>query len=34
VLPATRGMWRRVFTAVIVTLIAAIGISRITTERP
>ena len=28
-LPATRGMWRRVFTAVIVTLIAAIGISRL-----
>jgi undecaprenyl-diphosphatase len=28
-LPVTRGMWRRVFTAVIVTLIAAIGISRI-----
>ena len=28
-LPATRGMWRRVFTAAIVTLIAAIGISRI-----
>jgi undecaprenyl-diphosphatase len=28
-LPATRGMWRRVFTAVIITLIAAIGISRL-----
>ncbi|HEX8006058.1 MAG TPA: phosphatase PAP2 family protein, partial [Trebonia sp.] len=28
-LPATRGTWRRVFTAVIVTLIAAIGISRL-----
>jgi undecaprenyl-diphosphatase len=28
-LPAARGMWRRVFTAVIVTLIAAIGISRL-----
>ncbi len=28
-LPATRGTWRRVFTAVVVTLIAAIGISRI-----
>src|SRR5580692_362940 len=28
-LPATRGMWRRVFTAVTVTLIAAIGISRL-----
>ena len=28
-LPATRGMWRRVFTAVIVTLVAAIGISRL-----
>ena len=28
-LPATRGMWRWVFTAVIVTLIAAIGISRL-----
>jgi len=28
-LPATRGMWRRVFTAVIVTLIAVIGISRL-----
>ena len=28
-LPATRGIWRRVFTAVIVTLIAAIGISRL-----
>ncbi|MBV9857271.1 MAG: phosphatase PAP2 family protein [Streptosporangiaceae bacterium] len=28
-LPATRGTWRRVLTAVIVTLIAAIGISRL-----
>jgi undecaprenyl-diphosphatase len=28
-LPAARGKWRRVFTAVIVTLIAAIGISRL-----
>ncbi|MBV9445304.1 MAG: phosphatase PAP2 family protein [Streptosporangiaceae bacterium] len=28
-LPATRGTWRRVFTVVIVTLIAAIGISRL-----
>ena len=28
-LPAARGTWRRVFTAVIVTLIAAIGISRL-----
>jgi undecaprenyl-diphosphatase len=28
-LPATRGIWRRVFTAIIVTLIAAIGISRL-----
>ena len=28
-LPAIRGTWRRVFTAVIVTLIAAIGISRL-----
>ncbi len=28
-LPATRGTWRRAFTAVIVTLIAAIGISRL-----
>jgi undecaprenyl-diphosphatase len=28
-LPATRGRWRRVFSAVIATLIAAIGISRI-----
>jgi undecaprenyl-diphosphatase len=28
-LPAVRGMWRRVFTAVVVTLIAAIGISRL-----
>src|SRR3984957_12329472 len=28
-LPATRGAWRRVFTIVIVTLIAAIGISRL-----
>ena len=28
-LPAARGMWRRVLTAVIVTLIAAIGISRL-----
>src|SRR6202012_2392594 len=28
-LPVTRGIWRRVFTAVIVTLIAAIGISRL-----
>ena len=28
-LPATRGAWRRVFTVVIVTLIAAIGISRL-----
>src|SRR5580698_8684806 len=28
-LPATRGPWRRVFTAVIVTLIAAIGVSRL-----
>jgi undecaprenyl-diphosphatase len=28
-LPATRGRWRRVFTAVIVTLIAVIGISRL-----
>jgi undecaprenyl-diphosphatase len=28
-LPAMRGTWRRVFTAVIVTLIAAIGISRL-----
>ena len=28
-LPATRGVWRRVFTAVIVVLIAAIGISRL-----
>ena len=28
-LPAARGAWRRVFTAVIVTLIAAIGISRL-----
>jgi len=28
-LPAFRGTWRRVFTAVIVTLIAAIGISRL-----
>jgi undecaprenyl-diphosphatase len=28
-LPATRRTWRRVFTAVIVTLIAAIGISRL-----
>ena len=28
-LPATRGRWRRVFTTVIVTLIAAIGISRL-----
>jgi undecaprenyl-diphosphatase len=27
--PATRGVWRRVFTAVIVTLIAAIGVSRL-----
>jgi undecaprenyl-diphosphatase len=28
-LPATRGTWRRVFTAVTVTLIAAIGVSRL-----
>jgi undecaprenyl-diphosphatase len=28
-LPATRGTWRRVFIAVIVTLIAAIGLSRL-----
>jgi undecaprenyl-diphosphatase len=28
-LPATRGTWRRVLTAVIVTLIAAIGVSRL-----
>jgi undecaprenyl-diphosphatase len=28
-LPATRGIWRRVFTAIIVTLIAAIGVSRL-----
>jgi undecaprenyl-diphosphatase len=28
-LPATRGRWRRVFTVVVVTLIAAIGISRL-----
>ena len=28
-LPATRGIWRRVFSAVIVTLIAAIGVSRL-----
>src|SRR5262249_30670007 len=28
-LPATHGIWRRVVTAVIVTLIAAIGISRL-----
>src|SRR6201994_1979955 len=28
-LPATRGIWRRVFTAVIVALIALIGISRL-----
>ena len=28
-LPATRGIWRRVFTAVIVTLIVAIGVSRL-----
>ena len=28
-LPATRGIWRRVFTAVIVTLIVAIGASRL-----
>jgi undecaprenyl-diphosphatase len=28
-LPATRGRWRRVFTAAVVTLIAVIGISRI-----
>ncbi len=28
-LPAARGIWRRVFTAVIVTLIAAIGVSRL-----
>lgn len=28
-LPAARGIWRRVFTAVIFTLIAAIGISRL-----
>jgi undecaprenyl-diphosphatase len=28
-LPATRGLWRRVFIAVIITLIAAIGISRL-----
>jgi undecaprenyl-diphosphatase len=28
-LPATRGTWRRVFTAVIVTLVAAIGVSRL-----
>ena len=28
-LPAARGVWRRVFTAVIVTLILAIGISRL-----
>ena len=28
-LPATRGTWRRVFTAVIVTLIVAIGVSRL-----
>ncbi len=28
-LPVTRGVWRRVFTAVIATLIAAIGISRL-----
>jgi undecaprenyl-diphosphatase len=28
-LPATRGIWRRVFTAVIVTLIATIGVSRL-----
>jgi undecaprenyl-diphosphatase len=28
-LPAVRGTWRRVFTAVIITLIAAIGISRL-----
>src|ERR1700722_6064026 len=28
-LPATRGAWRRVFTAVIVTLIVAIGVSRL-----
>jgi undecaprenyl-diphosphatase len=28
-LPAARGAWRRVFTAVVVTLIAAIGVSRL-----
>lgn len=28
-LPATRGLWRRVFTAVIITLIVVIGISRL-----
>jgi undecaprenyl-diphosphatase len=28
-LPATRGVWRRVFAAVITTLIAAIGVSRL-----
>jgi undecaprenyl-diphosphatase len=28
-LPATRGTWRRVFTAIIVTLIVAIGVSRL-----
>ena len=28
-LPATRGRWRRLFTVAIVTLIAAIGISRL-----
>ena len=28
-LPATRGIWRRVFTAVIVTLIVAVGASRL-----
>src|SRR6202000_3348672 len=28
-LPATRGVWRRVFAAVIITLIAAIGVSRL-----
>ena len=28
-LPAARGIWRRVFTTVIVTLIAAIGVSRL-----
>ncbi|MGD0699444.1 MAG: phosphatase PAP2 family protein [Trebonia sp.] len=28
-LPATRGPWRRVFTAVIVTLIVAVGVSRL-----